>query len=301
MEVFKEAIVELSDVYSPDSWMVVHHYVKIAILLNSFTSCAYLGDCIANMKEKWLKYFLHIPDVFLIAKVLDPRVRVDGLEELLTMYYDALFPIKNDDTPRPSEIASNTKQLLFNIYREYTISIDKSVDITSSGDQGRASSMFYKPMLAVCNIYDVGRSRKRQELEAKLCNIYDVGSRKRQRDYSNPYQEFENYFTTGFFEVSYQNILSWWSLKTGTFPIMSLIAKEILACPASTLSVEQAFSVEECTLDERQSALTVEDLENQCLLEDWTSGELRIQDAYLDTAEEEGLSDAYDDVNIMTL
>lgn len=276
LKLFKNIIVELSDVYFLNSWLVVDNCVRIAFALKYFSSCAYLGDCIARMKEKWLKYFLHIPDVFLVAKVLDPRVRVDGLEELLTMYYDYLFPIKNDDTPKPNEIASNTKQLLFCIFEKYMKNVGASKDTTSSGDDSNTA----------------------------LDVLDDFYRRpwKRRRDDSNPYAEVDDYLTALFeYDASEVplDVLKWWSRHKGeSFSIMSLIAKEILACPALTLSMEQAFSVDDCTLDARRSALTVEDVENRCLLEDWMSGEARKQGANLERDEE---GDEYDEVNIMRL
>ncbi|KZV49340.1 hypothetical protein F511_38594, partial [Dorcoceras hygrometricum] len=54
------------------------------------------------------------------------------------------------------------------------------------------------------------------------------------------------------------------------YPILSLMAKEILACPVSTVAVEQAFSMRGNTLDERRSTIRPENLEAQCLLNDWS-------------------------------
>ncbi|KZV25903.1 hypothetical protein F511_31520 [Dorcoceras hygrometricum] len=56
------------------------------------------------------------------------------------------------------------------------------------------------------------------------------------------------------------------------------MAKEILACPVSTVAVEQAFSMEGNTLDERRSTIRPENLEAQCLLNDWSRAASRTQD-----------------------
>ncbi|KAL6511011.1 hypothetical protein OROGR_022135 [Orobanche gracilis] len=52
------------------------------------------------------------------------------------------------------------------------------------------------------------------------------------------------------------------------FPVVATIAKEILVVPASTVSVEQVFSVGGYILDERRSRLTPQNLEAQALLND---------------------------------
>ncbi|KAL6543000.1 hypothetical protein OROHE_010520 [Orobanche hederae] len=67
------------------------------------------------------------------------------------------------------------------------------------------------------------------------------------------------------------NLLKWWAKRSTIFPVVATIAKEILAVPASTVSVEQAFSVGGYILDERRSRLTPQNLEAQALLNDWMS------------------------------
>lgn len=261
LKIFKEATEELSGVYYPTSCLVIDHCVKIAITFNSFCRSQVLGSCIAKMREKWLKYFTNIPNVFLVAKLLDPRVR-DGLEELLTLYYDNLFPIRDDDTPIPHLVFSYAKQQLLDIFKEYRITYGDGVD--SSCDQNVGSSASTSSSNFSTN----------PNFEA-LYRFYDTRTQKHPRGYgSNPYVEIENYLSTTFEFVSANgeefNLLKWWRSRQATFLIVSLIAKEILACPSSTVAVEQAFSVGGYILDERRSRLTVENLENQALLDDWT-------------------------------
>ncbi|KZV42624.1 hypothetical protein F511_32887, partial [Dorcoceras hygrometricum] len=74
------------------------------------------------------------------------------------------------------------------------------------------------------------------------------------------------------------DILRWWAQKKQVYPILSLMAKEILACPVSTVAVEQAFSMGGNTLDERRSTIRPENLEAQYLLNDWSRAASRTQD-----------------------
>ncbi|KZV19253.1 hypothetical protein F511_37874 [Dorcoceras hygrometricum] len=65
------------------------------------------------------------------------------------------------------------------------------------------------------------------------------------------------------------------------------MAKEILACPVSTVAVEQAFSMGGNTLDERRSTIRPENLEAQCLLNDWSRAASRTQDGQNETNDDE--------------
>ncbi|KAL6569505.1 hypothetical protein OROMI_014019 [Orobanche minor] len=242
------------------------------------------------MRDKWLKYFAHIPPVFLVAKLLDPQVREEGLLKLLTLYYNALFPtpIANFTPPSPSDLVQNAKNSLSALYREYACNYSGSLDLGTgssspvhipSSSSSIASFGFAIPELGEWNDYQ-------EEL-----------SRKRTRYQSNAYQELENYLTT--FELGAlergpdgnNNLLKWWAKRSTIFPVVAIIAKEILVVPASTVSVEQAFSVGGYILDERRSRLTPQNLEAQALLNDWVKAELRQQEPNYNEQED---SDTYD-------
>ncbi|KZV53104.1 hypothetical protein F511_14202 [Dorcoceras hygrometricum] len=65
------------------------------------------------------------------------------------------------------------------------------------------------------------------------------------------------------------------------------MTKEILACPVSTIAVEQAFSMGGNTLDERRSTIRPENLEAQCLLKDWSRAASRTKDSQDETNDDE--------------
>ncbi|XP_057811932.1 zinc finger BED domain-containing protein RICESLEEPER 2-like [Salvia miltiorrhiza] len=278
--VFYHVIQELSHVYSPTSVLVLDNCAKVAVLFNSLMGRDGLAECVAKMMAKWLKYFGEIPTVFLLAKVFDPRIRLHGLEKMLGIYYDALFPIKDEKTPIPSVVVANVKKCLYDIFQEYSVkhgaSLGMSVSSSSDGN-------------------DI-------PLSIRLQNLYNEVSEKRPRSYgSNPFGELETYLTANFEYIveSEFDILKWWSRMTMQFPILSSIAKDVLAVPASTVSVEQAFGTEGYTLNARQSHLSMQDqvglqvLEKQLLLGDWTKAERRDQENdYDDFDESEVISDS---------
>ncbi|KAK3204242.1 hypothetical protein Dsin_018288 [Dipteronia sinensis] len=49
-----------------------------------------LLDSVNAMKSKWLNYYQEFPNIYLIALCFDPRCRLEGLPEYLTVYYRCL-------------------------------------------------------------------------------------------------------------------------------------------------------------------------------------------------------------------
>lgn len=47
------------------------------------------------------------------------------------------------------------------------------------------------------------------------------------------------------------NVLSWWHQHKLTYPILSLLAKDVLTVPASTISSESTFSLAGRVIEER--------------------------------------------------
>ena len=122
------------------------------------------------MKGKWLKHFEEIPTVFLLAKVFYPRIRLDGVEKMLEIYYDALFPIKNDKTPIPSLIVANVKKLLYDLFQEYSMKHGARLGINVSSSSSSHSDEI--------------------PLSVRLQNLFDEFSMKQPRCYGpNPYGE----------------------------------------------------------------------------------------------------------------
>ncbi|KAL6569674.1 hypothetical protein OROMI_014188 [Orobanche minor] len=141
------------------------------------------------MRDKWLKYLAYIPPVFLVAKLLDPPVREEGLLKLVSLYYDALIsiPIANFTPPNPSDCVQNAKNSLSALYRKYACNYSGSLDLgTGSSSPVHIPSSSSSISSFGFAIPDLGEWNAYQE---------DL-SRKRTRYQSNAYQELENYLTT---------------------------------------------------------------------------------------------------------
>ncbi|KAK2662375.1 hypothetical protein Ddye_000949 [Dipteronia dyeriana] len=74
------------------------------------------------------------------------------------------------------------------------------------------------------------------------------------------------------------DILHWWREHQKHFPILSIIAKQILATPVSIVAVEQEFSTGGNIMGARRSLLSPESIQVQVCVVDWTKTEYRQQE-----------------------
>ena len=65
------------------------------------------------------------------------------------------------------------------------------------------------------------------------------------------------------------DILNWWKVNSSRFPILSNIAREVLAIPVSTVASESTFSTGGRVLDPYRSSLTPKMVEALVCTQDW--------------------------------
>ena len=61
-------------------------------------------------------------------------------------------------------------------------------------------------------------------------------------------------------------VIDWWKVHSGTFPLLSGIAKSIYCQPASSASSERAFSQAGLTMTDKRQKMKVETLEKLCFI-----------------------------------
>lgn len=65
------------------------------------------------------------------------------------------------------------------------------------------------------------------------------------------------------------DILNWWKVNSSKYPILGLIAKDVLAMPVSTVASESAFSTGGRILNNYRSSLTPKTVEALICAQDW--------------------------------
>ncbi|KAK2659974.1 hypothetical protein Ddye_006507 [Dipteronia dyeriana] len=82
-KIFYNATVTLPGVYYPTSSKAIHQIVKMSELLNSYREDEHLGAAVVVMETKLKKYWANIPLFYALSAIIDPRVKLSGLEVLL--------------------------------------------------------------------------------------------------------------------------------------------------------------------------------------------------------------------------
>jgi hypothetical protein len=75
------------------------------------------------------------------------------------------------------------------------------------------------------------------------------------------------------------DILLWWRDHKLTYPVLSIMARDIMSVPVSTVSSESCFSLTGRIIEERRRRLLPENVEMLTCLKDWELGEKREQHA----------------------
>ena len=68
------------------------------------------------------------------------------------------------------------------------------------------------------------------------------------------------------------NVIAWWKKNSDAYPILSLMARDFLAIPVSTVSSESAFRAAGRILGEHRTSLSPETLEALICSKDWLIG-----------------------------
>ena len=79
----------------------------------------------------------------------------------------------------------------------------------------------------------------------------------------------------GFGSLSQFDILAWWKNQTDEYPILSKIARDLLAVQVSTVASESAFSAGGRVVDPFRSRLDPEMVEALICMKDWVAAERR--------------------------
>ena len=97
------------------------------------------------------------------------------------------------------------------------------------------------------------------------------------------------------------DILEWWKGKRNRFSTLSLIARDILATPVSSVPSEQSFSASKRVLNPHRSRLRPDIMEGLICLKDWEDAKRQKQNIDEDTMAAYFASLDVDDVGASSL
>lgn len=258
LELFYEATVALSGIYYPTSSLMLHQLIEIAGHLHKYEHDKLLGPSVGPMKAKYLKYWQEIPVLYSVAFILDPRAKLRG-------FNNALLVLSKFTGVDYSSYYTTIKTELSNIFSKYeskfgAVRLQKPTP-TSAGRKKTAWSKIFS-----------------SDGDVDLDSFASMTSTPC-TSYSAQVSELNSYLDADPLLVSDDDldILVWWQEHKQTYPVLSILAKDVLTVPVSTISSESTFSLTGRVLEERRRRLTPEMVEILTCLKDWQLGEDRAQ------------------------
>ncbi|WJZ84094.1 hypothetical protein VitviT2T_003718 [Vitis vinifera] len=75
------------------------------------------------------------------------------------------------------------------------------------------------------------------------------------------------------------DILIWWKSQQHKYPVLSIIARDVLTVPVSTVALEAAFSAGGRVVSDKRYSLAPDSIEANICVKDWTIADKRIFDS----------------------
>jgi hypothetical protein len=289
LELFYEATVALSGVYYPTSPLMLHFLIKIAIHLNNYANDIHLRNVIQPMIDKYNKYWRDIPLLYSFAFILDPRAKMKGFASVLRK----LMNLTSTDY---SAYQVGTRARLTEIYNKYEekygdVRLRRTVPQPLSGKKRSAWDEIYDddtpspgvgPSLLHSSLNLSRDTSATALLHAATSTASNSSELVAYLDCDNVRQLDDSF-----------DILKWWHEHKLTYPVLSIMAKDILTVPVSTISSESTFSMTGRIIEERRRRLNAETVEWLTCIKDWEMAEARLQHSVEDQELEEMFEDLY--------
>ena len=255
LELFYDSTVALSGVYYPTSPLIIHQLIEIAAHLKEYETDYLLRKVVVPMKDKYLKYWKDIPMLYSFAFVLDPRAKLRGLTKALALLSSLL------DTDY-TEYFNTVRVELTNVFAKYeskfgAVRLQRPPQPVSSARKKTAWGKIFGS--------DASDPVESTPLQSSSCFAQ--------------VSELSLYLDSDPISVSDDDldILSWWHEHKQSYHVLSILAKDVLTVPVSTISSESTFSLTGRVLEERRRRLTSDMVEIITCLKDWHQGEERAQ------------------------
>ncbi|KAM7503882.1 hypothetical protein LguiB_002786 [Lonicera macranthoides] len=241
---YMKLFVEVTNVFTDNKLLTANIYfpeicdVHIQLIEWCKNPDDFINSTAMKMKTMFDNYWSKCSLTLAIAAILDPRFKM----KLVEYYYPQIY---NTDAPdRVKEVYDGIRDL-FNEYSLRSTSFDQvsgrlacSLPSTSNGSRDRLR----------------GFDKFLHETSQNQSVISDL----------------EKYLEEPVFPRNCDfNILNWWKVHTPRYPILSMMARDILGIPISTLSPDLAFSTAGRVLDHHRSSLNPDIRQALICGQDW--------------------------------
>lgn len=243
LKIFYDVTLKVSGSLFVTSSQYFHEYCLISNTLKKWSNSSdpLLETMAEKMKAKHDKYWGNIKNtnmMIFIAVVLDPRYKLRFVAWSLQKLYD------KEDADLLSGKVKETFEKMFIAYRSFNgngESQPTNIEIETSETEVANESSFASEFDKDVSMNEI---MTKNEVEEYLLEPLEK--------------------RTGTFDI-----LNWWKVNSSKYPILGLIAKDVLAMPVSTVASESAFSTGGRILNNYRSSLTPKTVEALICAQDW--------------------------------
>ncbi|MED6171676.1 hypothetical protein PIB30_117591 [Stylosanthes scabra] len=245
---YLKLIVEITSVFSGNRFPTANIYfpeicdIHIQLIDWCRSSDNFLSSLALKMKGRFDKYWSKCSTVLAVATILDPRFKI----KLVEYYYSQIYGSTALD--RIKEVSGVIREL-FNAYSICSTMVDQGstlpgITLPSSSYDARDRLKGFDKFL-----HETSQS---QSLASDLDKYLEEPIFPRNSDF---------------------NLLNWWRVHMPRYPILSMMARDILGTPMSTMAPELAFAIGGRVLDPVRAALNPDTRQALICTHDWLQNE----------------------------
>lgn len=199
---------------------------------------SFLSSLASKMKAKFDKYWSKCSLALAVAAILDPRFKM----KLVEYYYSQIYGSTALD--RIKEVSDSIKEL----FSAYSI-------CSTLVDEGSAAPGSSLPTTS---------NDSRDRLKGFDKFLHETSQNQ------NSVSDLDKYLEEPVFPRNCDfSVLNWWKVHTPRYPILSMMARDVLGTPMSTVAPESAFSCGGRVLESCQSLLSAETRQALICTRDW--------------------------------
>lgn len=268
LRVFYQIIQTFCSMKYPTSSMYFAEVCSIHLFLNEWGKSPnpFLVSIASKMMDKFQKFWDVTGMVLAIAAILDPRLKMKSVEYYFPLIYTSEGEIKI------SEVRNGLK----NLYNDYMVrSTQTSLDREYPGNIGSSSGSVSSECggirkVCVSSSHSVMFDTRRGFDKF----LQETSSTDQKKTDLEIYLDEAVYPVKKGLDESF-DILAWWNLSAPKYPIVAMMARDILGIPVSMVSFEELFCTEGRTLDRYRSCMRPTTTESLVCAQDWLRNELK--------------------------
>jgi len=280
LEKFYLATIEFSGTYYPTVCNILAYITEIAILLSEYRLKKDYTDAVDAMIIEYKKYFYPIPPIYLVGAILNPCMKYSTMSEMVHIIYTSI-KIKETEKPSLFDCTSNANNHIESLYNHYANLLDNAMPT---------------PVINPTTTFEGPSSSKRQAQGMPAYGVPNLSLWSRvQRPTQRPVNRDElNYYLRQPVEIvenqTQMSTLEWWKMSERQYPVLSILARDVLNVPMSTVASESAFSQGRQQIGDHRHSLGSNCMNALVCLRDWIRAERRNQ-RMSDYREEESLEE----------